>query len=174
MFLHEHLLKSIRYQSLPRAPSEETVVNVLVSCIFCGFAFEVAFFFCHYLEHVFPKVYAKFGYNKRIIMQFMFSLTGYEGTNVLPDQVSPAASHDKGGCRSQWLLHDGRGLLWRRTNPNDDAACPNHCVRTVLNSSNPWCTLILLVLITSYFLIKPAYFPFLSNRFERWLKKEFG
>jgi len=52
--LYEH------FDIIPRAPSEETVVNVLVSCIFCGFAFEVAFFFCHYLEHVFPKMYAKF------------------------------------------------------------------------------------------------------------------
>ena len=69
MFLYEYLSNSLHNQSPPRAPSEETVVNVLVSCIFCGFAFEIAFFACHYLEHVFPKVYAKIGYNIRKVMQ---------------------------------------------------------------------------------------------------------
>merc|ERR1712176_1320756 len=41
----------------PKVPEEETVVNILVSCFFCGLMFELAFFTAHYLEHVFPKFY---------------------------------------------------------------------------------------------------------------------
>lgn len=41
----------------PRAPEEETFVNVFISCVLCGLAFEVTFFFSHYLEHMFPSLY---------------------------------------------------------------------------------------------------------------------
>ena len=45
---------------MPKKPEDETIVNILISCIFCGFAFEVTFFVCHYFEHMFPKVYKHF------------------------------------------------------------------------------------------------------------------
>jgi len=48
------------FGTLPKAPEDETIVNILMSCIVCGLAFEVVFFSGHYLEHVFPKMYRKF------------------------------------------------------------------------------------------------------------------
>jgi len=45
------------FDFVPRSPSEETIMNILISCFLCGAAFELAFFFCHYLEHMFPKLY---------------------------------------------------------------------------------------------------------------------
>lgn len=32
----------------PRAPEDETFVNIFISCVLCGLAFEVTFFFGHY------------------------------------------------------------------------------------------------------------------------------
>lgn len=48
------------FGTLPKKPEDETVLNVLLSCMICGLMFELTFFTGHYLEHVFPKAYRKF------------------------------------------------------------------------------------------------------------------